>query len=116
MGKYLVHWEMDQTKIPIDPKERGEAWGMLMAMVRQDVEKGIVKDFGMFVGETSGYAVHEGTEVEVMKTLQQYVPFAIFLPFLFLKSQSPNLIYSLFSSLYSIRIKDSSYTLFPSLS
>jgi len=78
MGKYLIHWEMDQTKIPIDPKERGEAWGMLMAMVRQDVEKGIVKDFGMFVGETSGYAVHEGTELEVMKILQQYVPFAIF--------------------------------------
>ena len=78
MGKYLIHWEMDQTKIPIDPKERGEAWGMLMAMVRQDTEKGIVKDFGMFVGETSGYAVHEGTELEVMKILQQYVPFVTY--------------------------------------
>ena len=78
MGKYLVLWEMDQTKIPIDPKERGAAWGMLMTMVRQDFERGIVKDFGMFVGRNSGYAVHEGTEVEVMNVLQQYVPYAIF--------------------------------------
>ena len=69
---------MDQTKVPIDPKERGEAWSLLMAMVRQDVEKGIVKDFGMVVGETSGYAVHEGTELEVMNTIAQYVPFVIY--------------------------------------
>ena len=78
MGKYLSHWEMDQSKIPIDPKERGAAWAMLMAMVKQDREKGILKDFGVFVGQTSGYAVHEGSEVDVMKITQQYVPFAIF--------------------------------------
>ena len=26
MGKYLFHFEADQSKIPIDPKERGAAW------------------------------------------------------------------------------------------
>ncbi len=41
MGKYLVLWEVVQTQIPVDPKERGEGWGMLMAKVRQDIEKGI---------------------------------------------------------------------------
>jgi hypothetical protein len=46
MGKYLVLWEVDQTKIPIDPKERGEGWSLLMALVRQDIEKGITKDWG----------------------------------------------------------------------
>ena len=59
MGKYLVLWEIDPTKIPIDPKERGEGWGMLMAMVRQDFEKGILKDWGAFVGESNGYAVSD---------------------------------------------------------
>ncbi len=78
MGKYLVLWEVDQTKIPLDPKERGEGWSFLMAMIRQDIEKGITKDGGAFVGETKGYTVNEGTEVEVMKALQQYVPFCIF--------------------------------------
>lgn len=78
MGKYLVLWEVDQTKIPIAPKERGEGWGMLMAMVGQDIKKGITKDWGAFVGESSGYAINEGTEIEVMKSLQQFVPFCIF--------------------------------------
>ena len=78
MGTYLALWEMDQTKIPIDPKERGEAWGLFMAMVKQDIEKGITKDFGAFMGETGGYAVYEGTELEVLTTIQQYVPYCIF--------------------------------------
>ena len=78
MGRYLVLWEIDQTKIPMDPKERGEGWGMLMAMVRQDFEKGLLKDWGAFVGEGAGYTVNEGTEVEVMNGLQQYVPFCTF--------------------------------------
>ncbi len=79
MGKYLVLWEIDQSKIPIDPKERGEGWSMLMAMVRQDLEKGtLAMDWGAFLGEAKGYAVYEGAEVEVMKALQQYVPFCIF--------------------------------------
>jgi len=78
MGKYLILWEIDQTKIPLDPKQRGEGWSLLMAMVRQDIEKGITKDWGAFVGQTNGYSVFEGSEVEVMKTLQQYVPFCIF--------------------------------------
>jgi hypothetical protein len=78
MGKYLVLWEVDQTKIPLDPKERGGGWGVLMAMVRQDIEKGITKDWGSFVGETAGYFVAEGTELEVMNSIQQYVPFCTF--------------------------------------
>ena len=78
MGKYLVLWELDQTKIPIDPKERGEGWGLLMGMVRQDIEKGITKDWGSFISEGKGYTVVEGTELEVMKTLDQYVPYCTY--------------------------------------
>jgi hypothetical protein len=47
-------------------------------MIRKDIEKGLTKDWGSFVGETGGYAINEGTEVEVMNGLQQYVPFCIF--------------------------------------
>jgi len=78
MARYLLLWEVDQTKIPINPKERGAGWGALMNMVRQDREKGLTKDWGAFVGESRGYAVNEGSELEVMKALQQYVPFVRF--------------------------------------
>jgi len=78
MGRYLVYWEVVQTQIPIDPKEREGNWAVLMAMVRQDHEKGLLSSWGAFVGETNGYMVIEGTEVEVMNAMQQYVPFVIF--------------------------------------
>ena len=78
MGRYMALWEVDQASIPVDPKERGEGWSLLMAMVRQDFEKGILKDWGAFLGESNGYAVWEGDEIDVMKAVQQYVPFCIF--------------------------------------
>ena len=78
MGRYLVLWEVDQTRIPIDPKERGDAWAVFMAMVRKDMEKGLTKERGSFVGETSGFSINEGTELEVMNALQQYVPYVFY--------------------------------------
>jgi hypothetical protein len=78
MGKYLLLWEVDHTKVPVNPKERGVGFNMLLEMVKQDMKKGITKDWGGFVGELSGYSVVEGTEVEIMNQLQQFVPFIRF--------------------------------------
>jgi hypothetical protein len=78
MGKYLVFWNVDQARIPVDPKERGEGWLLLMGLVKQDIEKGLMKDWGAFAGESNGYFIFEGTEVELSLTIQQYVPFFSF--------------------------------------
>jgi len=37
-----------------------------------------MKDWGAFVGEINGYAVAEGTEVEIGNLVQRYVPFVFF--------------------------------------
>ena len=78
MGKYLLLWEADNARAPEDAKERGAGYLMLTAMVKQDLQKGIMKDWGSFVGETNGYAVAEGTEVEIGRVVQQYAPFITF--------------------------------------
>jgi hypothetical protein len=78
MAKYLALWKIDQTRIPVDPKERGAAWSALMKVVKKNLKAGLTKDWGAFVGETGGYAIYEGTELEVMKNIQQYIPFASF--------------------------------------
>ena len=78
MGKYLLLWEIDPTRIPVDPQQRATAWKPLIEMVKQDMKKGITKDWGSFVGEGSGYSVAEGTEVEIENLLQQFVPFVRF--------------------------------------
>jgi hypothetical protein len=78
MGKYLMLWEVDQARVPISPQERGSGWGALIDMVKEDLKKGTLKDWGTFVGEISGYSVAEGTEVEIGNMIQQYVPWIIF--------------------------------------
>jgi len=78
MGRYLVLWEVDQSRVPVDAKERGTAWSLLMAMVKEDMKAGKLKEWGAFVGEINGYSVYEGTEVEVSSMLAQYDPYVIF--------------------------------------
>ena len=75
MGRYLVIWEVEKTHIPVDPKERGEGWALLMAMTKQDMEKGFIKEWGVVVGESRGFNFVEGTEVEIANLIQQYVPY-----------------------------------------
>jgi hypothetical protein len=78
MGRYLLLWELNQSLIPVDPKERGGGYKLLMSLVRQDMETGVTKDWGCFVGEKFGYCVVEGTEVDVMNMVQKYSPYVIF--------------------------------------
>jgi len=78
MGKFLLLWEMDQTKVPISAQERGAGFATLMGLVKQDIKRGLVKDWGSFVGELNGYVVVEGTEVEIGNLAHQYIPFAFF--------------------------------------
>jgi hypothetical protein len=78
MGRYLSLWTIDWTKIPVDPKERKIGFDMLMGMVKEDMKKGIIKDWGAFLGGYKGYSIMEGNEVEVMKEQQQYTPFVNF--------------------------------------
>jgi hypothetical protein len=78
MGRYLLLWEIDRTKIPLDMKERGMGFEMLLGIVNDDIKKGITKDWGAYVGEYKGYSVVEGTEVDVINQLERFSPFVIF--------------------------------------
>ena len=78
MGRYLLLWELVPSRVPVNPQERGDAWSVMTAMVKQDLKKGILKDWGSFVGQEEGYAVIEGTEVEVASSIQKYVPYVYF--------------------------------------
>ena len=39
MAKYLALWKIDQTRIPVDPKERGAAWSALMKVVKKTLKQ-----------------------------------------------------------------------------
>ena len=78
MARYLLLWEMDRTKIPVNPKERGVGTGMLLELVKQDLKEGKIKDWGVFAGEHAGYSVLEGNEMDILNLIQRYTPFVYF--------------------------------------
>jgi len=39
MGKYLLLWDLDPARMPVDPKERAAGWSALMAMVEKDLDR-----------------------------------------------------------------------------
>jgi len=49
-----------------------------MAMVKQDMREGTLKDWASFVGDLKGYSVAEGTEVEIGSFIQRRVPYVSF--------------------------------------
>ncbi len=78
MAKYLLMWEIDSSRVPISPKERGEAWDFLIKIVKHDMEKGTVIDWGTFVGSEKGFSIAEGNELDISSMVQQYYPFIKF--------------------------------------
>jgi len=78
MPKYLITWEVDPNRVPLDLKERGALWSGMVAMIKQQISDGITTDWGGFVGENKGYSVGETSELELAKLLQQFYPYVLF--------------------------------------
>jgi hypothetical protein len=78
MPNYLMTWELDTTKVPVNPKERATAWLPMIQMVKQDMQSGILKAWGSYIGEMRGFGYFEGSEEEVIKMAQRYIPFVHF--------------------------------------
>jgi len=78
MAKYLMLWQLDPARVPVEPKQRATGWAALMAMVKNDLEKGIMKDWGSIIGEGKGYSIAEGGETEIAIMTQQYSPYVRF--------------------------------------
>ena len=78
MARYLSLWEVDPSRVPVSPQEKAAGWSLLTNMVKEDMKKGIIKDWGAFVGEINGYSVAEGTEVEIGEMNVRYAPFVHF--------------------------------------
>jgi hypothetical protein len=78
MAKFLMVWEIDPTKVPTDRKERAALWGHMIQMVRQTMKEGKTKDWGVFAGGLKGFSVHEGDEMTVSNTVQNYLPYVTF--------------------------------------
>ena len=75
MARYLIFWEADESKIPINPEERKAGWLGAIEMTKQEIKDGLTKDWGIFLGQTKGFTISEGTEEEIISSTLKYIPY-----------------------------------------
>jgi len=78
MAKYLVTWEADMSRFPIDPKERASMVAGLAGTVKQLIAEGKTSDWGIFLQGAAGYSVREGGATELYQDLQKFSPYIKF--------------------------------------
>ncbi len=78
MARYLALWEADNSRLPTDLKQRTSDSLEAISYLRQEMEKGLIKDWGSFVGVPNGFIIYEGTETEVNNSTLFFAPYYTF--------------------------------------
>jgi len=79
MPKFYVKWQMDTTKIPVNPEERVKGWLAMLEMTKADIKAGKLKDWGMGAGGGGGYGImEEANEAELYTALMKWIPYVQF--------------------------------------
>jgi hypothetical protein len=78
MARYMVLWEVEASRIPEDPKTKKALLLGFQELVKKQLKEGIVKEWGLFTGEMSGFTIFEGSAVDLHTFNTQWVPFVKF--------------------------------------
>ncbi len=74
MARFHLSWEVVEERMPDDLKQIATAWNALIGLVKEDLESGLLKDWGAFPGDHNGYCVMEGSEMDILKLTIRYTP------------------------------------------
>ena len=80
MPRYLTLWEMDQSKMPVDPKERLALLKKMNDMTKRVLKEHPGAEWGAFVGESKGFSISSdsATALEMNVVAQTFVPYVQF--------------------------------------
>ena len=78
MARYMMLWEYQTDRAPVDLKEKKKQWMALVAAVKKQLKSGQLKDYASFAGEAAGYVVVEGGPADVHAITSIYSPFVKF--------------------------------------
>ncbi|HEY97984.1 MAG TPA: hypothetical protein G4O16_07380 [Dehalococcoidia bacterium] len=74
MAKYLILWEEDMSKMPVDPNEQAALTQKHMELTKQALDAGQITDWGIFAGGGAGYAIGEGDAADMFRGAMQFTP------------------------------------------
>ena len=77
--KYIGLWEMDNSKIPTDPKESAALMMKFNEMTKQWLNKYPGSEWGIFIGENKGYCSMVGANArDIMLATLAFSPYVKF--------------------------------------
>ena len=78
MGKTLIKWQLNTQLIPVDPKQRFEAWMKMMEMVKADLESGTLTSWGIYSDASGGYAFSKLNQQDLYTMMLKWSPYVMF--------------------------------------
>ena len=75
MAKYLVIWETNPTQTATNPEEAAKILSGARDWVQQNIDKGVLKDWGAYLTVSKGYGVWECSPVDLYKEVQKFTPY-----------------------------------------
>jgi hypothetical protein len=78
MPKYVTFWEIDSSRMSVDPVERAATMSKLIEGVKQMKKNFPEMEWGSFLGENTGYSVSTGTWQDMVKISQMFAPYVKF--------------------------------------
>ena len=78
MAKYLVNWVNDWSSLLANGDEKLSVMLRIWNMAKQDLDRGVMEDWGMNEGRQEGYFITEGTYEDVAELEIKYGPYVHF--------------------------------------
>jgi hypothetical protein len=78
MARYMMLWEVDASRTPEDAKTKKAQLLGFQELVKKQFKEGVIKEWGAFAGEMSGYTITEGKAVNLHTITMSWVPFVKF--------------------------------------
>jgi hypothetical protein len=75
MARFMLLWEYDTSRCPLDPKEKVHQWLGLTEVVKKQLKSGEIRDWAHFGAESAGYVIVDGDETDVLKVAGTFVPY-----------------------------------------
>jgi len=70
----LITWKMDRSKATADPEERMKLTMTMCEKVKEGIESGRMKIWGVNPGGNHGFAVSGADDTEIFAMVAQYIP------------------------------------------
>ncbi len=77
MGKFLLLWEMDNTRLPKSPEKQMTIFAWLINMAREDFKCSMI-DWKGLISVRAGHTIFEGTNQEIEQVITKYDPYINF--------------------------------------